>query len=281
MATFLEHLLADSRLEAEIAGQPGKADDSNIMQTHPRTADRVEAALREAGVTAVRDPMRPRDIYLQNVDGMLYGDNPDEGIVRGRTFLHGKLRFTFEVPQGFQMTNGRQAVVARGPQGAVFIFDQSQKGSDAAMTAYLTQVWAKGVALNDVEALTVNGMEAATGQVRLDTKQGPRDVRLVAIRHNARNIYRMLFVTPPEATAALARDLRATTYSFRKLSAKEVAAIKPLRLRVHTVRQGETPQSIAARMPFESYALQRFLVLNGLSAESKLRSGQKVKIIAE
>ena len=72
-----------------------------------------------------------------------------------------------------------------------------------------------------------------------------------------------------------------TTYSFRKLSAAEAAAIKPLRVRIHTVRPGETPQTIAARMPFESYALARFLALNGLSPESRLGAGQKVKIVAE
>ncbi len=281
MASFLEHLLADSRLEAEMAGQPGKADDFNIMQTHPRTADRVEAAMREAGVKTVANPMHARDIYLNKIDGMLYGDNPDEGIVRGRTFLHAKLKFAFDVPANFQLANGRQAVVARGPQGAAIIFDRGKADGDVAMPAYLTQIWAKGAALRDVEATTVNGMAAATGQIRLDTKEGPRDVRLVAIRYDGQTIYRMLFVTRPEASAALAEDLRKTTYSFRKLNDGDIATIKPLRVRVHMVRSGETLQSLAARSPFESYALPRLQVLNGLRPDSKLQLGQKIKIVAE
>ena len=281
MAGFLENLLADSRLEAEMAGQPGRADEFNIMQTHPRTADRVEAAIQEAGVKTVQNPIRARDIYLRKIDGMLYGEDPNEGIVRGRAFLHAKLKFAFEVPAEFQLTNGRQAVVARGPQGAAIIFDQSKSGGVVSMPAYLTGTWAKGVELRDVEAITVNGMPSATGGTRLNTKQGLRDIRLVAIRYDAQTIYRMLFVTPPEASPAMAEGLRRTTYSFRKLSDREAAAIKPSRVRIHTVQSGETAQSIAARMPFESFALQRFLVLNGLNPQSKLSRGQKVKVIAE
>ena len=44
----------------------------------------------------------------------------------------------------------------------------------------------------------------------------------------------------------LAEGLRATTYSFRKLSDEEAAQIKPLRIRIHTVHAGETPRSLAA-----------------------------------
>ncbi len=281
MATFLENLLADSRLAAVMAGREGKADDFNIMQTHPRTADRVKAAMGEAGIKTVKNPMRARGIYLSKIDAMLYGDNPDQGIVRGRKFLHGELGFAFEVPPKFQLANSPRAVVARGPEEAAIIFDRAKSGGKMAMTAYLTQVWAKGVVLRDVEAIEINGMAAATGRKNAKTKHGPRDVRLIAIRYDAKTVYRMLFVIRPESSAALAEGLRKTTYSFRKLTKDEAAAIKPLRLRIHKVRGGETWQSLAARAPFENYARQRLQVLNGLGPDAKLRLGQKVKIVAE
>ena len=149
------------------------------------------------------------------------------------------------------------------------------------MTAYLTRVWAKSVTLSDVEAITVNGMPAATGYVQLQTSKGPRDVRLVAIGYDRQTIYRMMFITLPEQTASMSRELRDTTYSFRKLSQAEAAALKPFRIRIHIVRPGETPESLAARMPFESYAMQRFLVLNGMQPGEALKPGRKVKLVAE
>ncbi|MCH7794564.1 MAG: M48 family metalloprotease [Proteobacteria bacterium] len=281
MATFLTRLLAHGRLEAELRGQPGKADAFDIMQTHPRTADRIARAIAEAGAKTVAEPMTAREVYLGKIDGLLYGDDPEQGFVRGRRFLHPELRFAFEVPRGFRLFNGIKRVRAQGPEGAAIVFGRAKKPSRAPMTVYLTQVWAEGVRLREVERLTINGMEAATGHTRMNARSGPVDVRLVAIRYDAANIYRMLFLTPPKATGPLQRALRETTYSFRKLSAAEAAALKPLRLGIHRVRPGETAAVIAERMPFADYRLRRFLVLNGLTEGTELSVGQKVKVVTE
>jgi predicted Zn-dependent protease len=149
------------------------------------------------------------------------------------------------------------------------------------MTAYMTQVWAKGVALQGVEAITINGMAAATGQVSVQSRGGPRDLRLVAIRYDDNAVYRLLFITPPKLTDSLSLPFRETTYSFRTLSAAEAAALKPWRMVRHTVRPGEMAASVAARMPFADYRLERFRVFNGLSETSTLPAGATVKTVVE
>ena len=281
VASFLAKLDAESRLDAELRGRPGRADEFNIMSTHPRTRDRVAAAVQRAGVTAVRDPMTARDIYLGKIDGMLYGDDPEQGFIRGRRFLHPKLRFAFEVPEGFRLFNSSRAVTARGPEGATIVFSAAQRPSTLPMPLYLSRVWAQGVDLAGVEAIVINGMAAATGLTRLNTSQGPREVRLVAIRYDPKTIYRMMFLTPPALSGPLNLPLRRTTYSFRRLGAAEAARLKPLRLRVVTVKPGDTVHTLAARMAFDDYQAPRFRVLNGLSETDRLKVGQKVKIITE
>ena len=42
---------------------------------------------------------------------MVYGEDPSEGFVRGRRFLHAKLGFTFLAPEGFSLDNTAQAVL--------------------------------------------------------------------------------------------------------------------------------------------------------------------------
>jgi len=281
MAGFLSRLQADSRLQAELAGQPGRVDEFNIMQTHPRTADRIQRAIAQAGAAPVKDPIIGRGVFLGKIDGMLYGDNPDQGLIRGRKFLHPNLRFAFTVPEGFRLANSSQRVVASGPEGAGILFDQVSQPGGGTMSAYLTQVWAKGVTVQGVEAITINGMAAATGQVSVNGRSGPRDLRLIAIRYDDKTVYRMLFVTPPKLTESLSRPLRGTTYSFRKLSAAEAAAVKPWRLVLHKVRSGETASKLAKRMPFPDFQLKRFLVLNGLAENNPLPVGRKVKLVVE
>lgn len=281
MASFLTQLQADSRLEATLLGQPGKADEFNIMQTHPRTADRIERTIEEAQARTVRAPMRARDVYLDKIDGLLYGDDPAQGFVRGRRFLHPELRFAFEVPEGFRLFNGPARVAARGPDGAALLFDRAKTQWRGAMTDYVTQVWAEGVQLEDLESITVNGLAAATGRVRGRTQAGPVELRLVALRHSDGAIYRLLFVVPAAQAARYSVAFRRTTYSFRVLDAAEAAALRPLRLRIRTVGAGDTVESLAARLPYEDYREERFRALNGLDTRDRLRAGLRVKTVVE
>jgi predicted Zn-dependent protease len=46
-----------------------------------------------------------------------------------------------------------------------------------------------------------------------------------------------------------------------------------------TVKSGDTLGSLAGRMAYSDYRLERFLVLNGLGSNSALRPGQKVKLV--
>lgn len=281
MASFLSRLQAHSRLEAEIEGNPGAADSFSLLQTHPRTADRIERAADQAGVVPVADPIVGRDIYLNQIDGMIYGDSPKNGFVRGRVFYHPILRFRFEAPPGFRIINSQTRVLAVGPKPAGISFDLAPESQGRDPLDYLVNVWAKGLQLDGVERLDINGMAAATGHLRSNTRGGARDFRLITIRYDNTYMYRFLFVTAPEQTAQLGEAFRRTTYSFRKLSAAEAGALKPNRLRIHQVRAGDTPQSLSAQFPFDTFKLERFVVLNGIPANANLTPGQRVKIITE
>jgi predicted Zn-dependent protease len=280
-ADFLAKLQAHSQLEATLAGQPESTDKSNIMATHPRTVDRVQRAIENAGATQVTNPILARDIYLDKIDGMLYGESPSQGVVRGRRFLHPDLRFAFEVPEGFTLHNNPNQVVAQGPGDALIVFDLAPKPGSGSMLTYLTRGWAGDMDFTDAEQIEINGMEAATGSTSLRTQQGPRDVRLVAIRYDAETVYRFMFLTPPDLTEELSLGLRETTYSFRRLSEAEAAAIEPLRVKIITVRPGDTVESLAEQMPFGDYREERFRVLNDLPDDAELTPGQRVKIISE
>lgn len=281
MGTFLRRLLGHSRYEAELAGRPEAADAFDITQTHPRTADRVQRAIEQAGGRQVSDPIVARDLYLDKIDGLIYGDSPAQGYVRGRRFLHPELGFAFEVPEGFELANRPNRVVAQNQAGAAILFDRAKQPSAAPMTRYLAEVWAKDVNLRELQAIDVNGMEAATAWTRVDTRQGQADFRLVAIRFDGSAIYRFLFVTPSDLSASLSEPLRRTTYSFRRLGAGERADLKPYRIDIYQVRAGDTPEGLARRMPLGDRSLGEFLVLNGLREGEPLVAGQRVKLVTE
>ena len=73
---------------------------------------------------------------------------------------------------------------------------------------------------------------------------------------------------PSPASASIASSCRA-----------EAAAIRPRVIDVVTVAPGDTVQSLAARMAYRDFKLDRFLALNGLAPGARLAPGQKVKLV--
>jgi predicted Zn-dependent protease len=281
-ADFLHSLDRESQLAARLAGQ--NADQTSAFSsTHPLTADRVARARTLADRTQIDPKSRPRrrDEFLNAVDGILYGDDPKEGLIRGQTFSHPVQKFTFTVPQGFTLVNGSQQVGARDKSGNVVVFDSDKEDTGMSMTRYLQAKVGSQVVLRDVEAVTINGFPAATGWARVAAQNASADYRLVMIRFDASTVYRFQILTRTEDTQTLGEPLRRMTYSFRRISDAEAAALKPYRVRVVTVKPGDTVQSLAATMPFETANTDRFLVLNGLEAGVRLTPGERVKVVRE
>lgn len=280
MAGFLAKLRADTRLTAQRRGEsPDAVDQFNYLATHPAPKARVERATALANKIPVKNPTTARDIYLSKLDGMLYGSDPEQGFIRGRDFLHPKLRFAFRVPPGFSLFNSTRAVHAIGGDKSRIVFDRAPKPYRGSMENYLGRVWGAKLRLRDLETIRVNGLEAATATTALRTQSGNFDARLVTYRFDANTIYRLMLLTPPNRTSPLSMELRRTTYSFRKLTATEASRLRPLVMKIVTVRPGDTIGQLARNMPYTDFQIERFEVLNGISRNDTLRVGQKLKTV--
>ena len=83
----------------------------DFLSSHPSTPDRVKNARANARqYTGPGAGKRDKNEYLTLINGLVYGDDPSEGFVRGRRFLHPKLGFSFTAPESFILDNTAQAV---------------------------------------------------------------------------------------------------------------------------------------------------------------------------
>lgn len=286
MGDFLSAMGGQTALSARMAGKgynPGRVD---YFSTHPNTAERISRAhnlARKRG--AVRgQKMRNRDGYFDHIDGMLYGDSPDQGFVRGRRFSHPQMKFEFQAPDGFTLQNTAVAVVGRGPDGASFQFDAAPDYRPGTLLAnYISGVWAPKLKLQagSVRQTRVNGIAMASTTVAVQTRSGSVSVRLVAIAQTPNKVFRFMIVMPSQAVRAMGPRVDAMVAGYRRLSDAEAAALKPLWLRVVTVKRGDTIAGLSRRMAFDDYREDRFRALNNLTGTNQLRAGQKVKIVTE
>lgn len=251
--------------------------EMDLLSSHPATPERISIATANARHYAEPDKgERDRDTYLSAVDGMIFGDDPKEGFVRGRKFFHPKLGFTFTAPAGFSLENTSQAVLGASQSGNEALrLDAVRVSADQSLGQYLSSGWIEGVEINSVENLTVNGFSAATAVARGEQWS----FRMFAIRFGS-DVYRMIFAAR-ELTPELDQQFRDAASTFRRVSSDEAQTVKPLCVRVVKVGFSDTTEKMIGRMMVPDKQQELFLILNGLEPGAKLKYGEKVKILAE
>jgi predicted Zn-dependent protease len=164
MSSFLGKLERNDQLMRQLAGKDGADPASSWFASHPRTPDRILRAAEQASAATPGAGRIGRDEYLAQIDGMIYGEDPSQGFVRGRTFAHPDLRFAFDVPPGYRIVNTPQAVIGQAPN-SLMKFDSARLPEGRDIGAYLARDWAKELgagSLGEVARSQVNGMPAAS-----------------------------------------------------------------------------------------------------------------------
>jgi predicted Zn-dependent protease len=283
---FLTSMEHNSELKSSPNGTAIDPRAPDFLSSHPATPERITNATanarqysgRPAATTASTGPVGVRDRpgYLSGIDGIVFGEDPSEGYVRGRRFLHPRLGFTFTAPEGFALDNTAQAVlgVKRGG-GQALRLDVVRVPSEQTLAGYLTSGWIENIDPSTVEDITINGFPGATAAAKGDQWE----FRLYAVRFGS-DVYRFIFAAK-RRTPESDRVFRESIGTFRRMSLAEIEDAKPLRLQIVTVAPGDTVEKLAGRMAVADRQVERFRVLNGLASGERLKSGSEVKIVVE
>ena len=276
MGTVLQSLALQNALDARVQGR----DNAQIPEwasTHPDPASRVQTALSKANATGSSGGVTNRDTFLTRIDGLVYGDDPAQGVVEGRQFIHPELRLAFTAPQGFYMVNGTRAVTIQGQSGqAQFSLAPYSNNLDS----YVTSVFSglsqqQQIRPQSIQKTTVNGLPAAYGTARVQSGSGQVDVTVFAYEFANDRAYHFLAITP----AGQSGTFNQMFGSMRRIDSQTAAGVIPRVIDVVTVRSGDTVNSLASRMAYSDNQVERFRVLNGLTSNEGLTAGQKVKVV--
>lgn len=277
-ASMLTQLNAETALTARIAGRDAKALPS-WASTHPNGADRIARARQLAQGTRRTTPaasVGAQDTaFLRMLDGLVYDDNPAQGIVDGQTFSHPGLRLRFTAPAGYTIANGTDAVTVAGQGG------QAQFRTAAATGDLPAFIAARFAALGGASTGDVRTGRAANADYAWSTTRAYADGRavdftIVAYRFTDATHYFSLITAAGTGIGVFQSLIDSVT----SLSAKDAGAIRGKRIRIVTVKPGDTIEGLARQMAYPTYQRERFLTLNGLPDNTPLVPGRLVKVVA-
>jgi predicted Zn-dependent protease len=272
---FLSTLGRLDEAAADRRGIPG------WLSTHPEPLSRVKEIqpivqqLKASGQFSTN-----RDDFLKRIDGIVYGDNPEQGIARGSAFLHPVLRFRIDFPNGWEIQNSPQQVFAKAPGADIFMLLQlveQPRGRDIEEVA-LNSMGRAGFRPVQGARTTINGLDAFVGVYQGQIEGlGTVATRAAHIAHN-KGVYLVAGLVSPrvfeQADGAFSTSIR----SFRPLSAAEAEGIRPNRVDFYVVREGDTWASIAERGG-GAIKPATLAVMNGATPGSAPQVGTRIKIV--
>ena len=159
---FLTSMERNAALKAGRSSIDPRSQD--FLSSHPATPERVQNAQANARqYSSPEGGERDHEAYLAAIDNIVYGEDPSEGFVRGRRFLHPKLGFTFQAPEAYTLDNTAQAVIGVREGGEQAMrFDVVRVPAEQTLGEYLNSGWMENVDKASTEQLTINGFPAAS-----------------------------------------------------------------------------------------------------------------------
>jgi predicted Zn-dependent protease len=240
----------------------------NWLSTHPAPADRVQQVQRfiEENPTAVatsgtRNPEGDLDRY---VDGIIFGDSPSDGIVRGNQFLHPELRLALSFPNGWEIQNSAAQVLAKAPDRDNFMLLQLVPNARGNLQQIAQGSMANaGFRQLQGERANLNGLDAYVGTYQGSMEGLGNVVTVAAHIVHGRNVYMFAGIAPPNQFQGVQQQFVGSIRSFRELSQR---------------RGGDTWQSIAERSGGVVKA-STLAIMNNYEPNQPPRSGDRVRIV--
>lgn len=295
MIDVISLLKNQEALTQEIAQAQGRQAPSSgsWLSSHPSNAKRLADIRQTASLYQGRYVDDGRERYLKAIDGIAFGEGPQQGVTRGRHFFHEVLGIALTAPVGWRIQNASEAVSllnASGDAGLVIRLLPPDLATtpEAAIRKLLKadQNQLDGrfrpLSLNGLPATHFQGVvrtpQGQSSSARLTVAQGPQG-KLYLLRHAARD---------PAALQRAAASTQEAEASFRAMTAADSAAAQPWRLRIAPLPKGGFAE-LARTSPLATDALSLAFVeaqlklLNSAYGDNEAsagpRPGQRVKVV--
>jgi len=281
MINVVEILKDQEDFDKQLAKEEGREPRAyhGTFSTHPANDARLQEVIRAANKiqsAATRDSGREK--FLKYMDGAVLGTAEQDGVLRKNKFYHNSLNLFVEFPEGWQIDNLPDHLIAAPKTGdaqlQITIDDLNKRQTPK---QYLDEQF-KGKISGGQPVQTAN-FQGYTGYTSLPTKSGNVPSRVAAVFHNKR-IYQVL-IAGKDNNALKTHDAEglATIKSMRQLKRAERELAKPKNIKLVRAKSGDTFAKLAKSSDIQNHPVEQLRLLNGMYPDGEPKPGQLIKIV--
>ena len=256
-----------------------------FMSTHPNPANRNakvhELAAEEQAKLNKTNLRVNRDSYLRMIDGMVYGEDPNQGYVQNNVFYHPALKFQFPVPTGWQLVNSPQQVqMVSQDQKAFSIFTLTPGTNLNTVKQELITNYKLNVIQEKNE--TINGFPALAFIGDQTNEQTGAKLRLVTylIKYGA-NIYVFHGIAASTDFSRYSTTFTRTFEAFKKLTDASKLNVKPERIKIATVKSNGTLKQALSAAGMAAARHNELALINGMLLTEQVKAGSLIKTLSK
>lgn len=251
-----------------------------LFSTHPDNDTRLQEIIGYAEKYQNKTGTKKgEEVFLSKIDGLIFGDGPQQGITRGNNFYHEQLDISIAFPEKWNVTNLPDKLIITAPQGVatqqILVEDINKRISPR---EFMIQRLGLKSLRND-KPLRINGLDAHTGIATINTGSGKRAARFTVIYFNQQAYILVGVSKDPKAMSHYDAAFMETARSFHQMTQNERLLAKPLRLKIVNSTSETNFKSLAQQSPLEKYQEEKLRLLNGLYPQGKANSKTLLKII--
>ncbi len=251
------------------------------LATHRDPGQRAETIAQRAQAVSEGDSLQQqRGEYLEQIEDLVYGQDPRQAVFRGTTFIHPELRFRIDLPSGWRLRNLTQSLVATSPGNgaAIQLTIVEQVAPAAAGERFLAQ---RGInATGDITEDVVNERLSVTVPFRVTTGDGRTEGIAAWVSYGGRT-YQIVGLTTSQDANDYAAAVRSAVRSFAAVADARLADLRPSRINIVRLGRATTFDEFNRRYPSVVDAEEVALLNRVAGGSSRLRAGGRMKRVVK
>jgi len=252
-----------------------------LFASHPDNDTRLQSVVGKANKLKVNDNGEKVKLvtFLQNMEGLVYGDSEAQGIQRGRNFYHKDLGITIAMPEGWRTENQPSRLIAIAPNNAAVLQIQSLDRNKRLSPENFLRQRLKLKRLRSGEAFNHNGFQGYTAVATADTPYGLRFTRYIVLYKGDKAWVFLGAAKDSNKPYQYDKAILDTARSFRPLRKHEIKLAKAMKLHIVVAKKDRSFDTLAKSSRISNDAEGRLRLLNHYYPKGEPPLGTPLKIV--